>query len=654
LQQQIRQRVGAASEGLRATVEQLRQTFRTNPLPDAAAERARADALAAELERLAKEELEPIESLLATARTERALTAPADRRTGPLREATRLQADAERTLRDLGERMETWSEARELRAQAALIERDQERVARQRAQLEAEPGVRGAARNVLTAPQQEALARLTERQSAVADQANELVQKLNQRAGEKRAAQAAKEAESQKLEAESEGGDSKEARRARAEAGEARNAANDLAKQAQALAKARDVAEGSPSLAAQIQGALRSLEQNKLGDAQAAQESVTQTLRRVQDALAEIPERDVDRLSKRLKEAEQAVNDLADEQERLQKRATEASALSVPLERQDALKKLAREQEQLRERADDLAQRLSRMRQEGAAQNLRRATRAMDQAHEQIEQGQPSEGKQDEALDRLDDAQNEIEQARKSLEDELQRERRAKFVDALNGFVARQTALATESERVFQAARTEKSWPRALQKSLIEMGQAEIALAGELDRFTESSVKDAKVVVHLLRETSGAMNQVGPAVESIRNGPMDMDSWEVDRSTVQSPQQLAARRLKQLSDTIQEANKEEVEQASKPQQGSPAGNGGGNSSDGISANVQLKLLRSMQAELNVRTATFANGHQDSEKWTPADRAEIKALQRSQAELAELLESLTPAEPPPPDQKEEKK
>jgi hypothetical protein len=496
LQQQIRQRVGTASEGLRATVEQLRQTFRNNPLPDAAAEHARADALAAELERLVRDELEPIEPLLATARTERGPVAAADRQTGPLPAATRLQADAERALRDLSERMEAWSEARELRAEAALIERDQERVARQRAQLEAQPGVRGAAPNGLRPPEQEALARLTERQSAVADRANELVQKLNQRAGEKLAARIAKEAEAQKLEAQPDEGSPKAPVHPRAQAEEARDAASDLAKQAQALAKARDIAEGSPSLAAQIQGAMRALELNKLGDAKAAQESATQTLRRVQDALAEAPERDADRLAKRLKQAEQEVNDVADEQERLQKRATDARAMSDPVERQDVLEKLAREQEQLRERADDLAQRLSRMRQESAAQNLRRATRAMDQAREQIEQSQPAEGKQEEALDRLDDAQSEIEQARKRLDDELQRERRAKILDALSGFVARQTALAAESERVFQTARTEKLWTRALQKSLIEMGQAEAALGGDLDRFAESSVKDAKVVVH--------------------------------------------------------------------------------------------------------------------------------------------------------------
>jgi hypothetical protein len=652
LQQLIRQRIGNPREGLRAVVEALRQTLQSNPLPDVVSERSRTDALTTELERLVQEELEPIEPLLATARTERGPISPEIRQSGPLPSATRLQAEAERTLRELSERMQAWSEARELRAEAALIERDQERVARQREQFESQPGVRGADVNRLTPGLQEALARLSERQSAVADRGNELVQKLNQRAAEKRGAQQSKDAEAEKLQSQSAQGEPSATARLRSQAEEARDAARELGEQAQALAKARDTAQGSPSLATQMQSAMRALESNKMGDALATQQAVTQTLRRVQDALAETPEHNVERLAKRLERVEKAVNDLADEQEHLQKRAVEARALTDPAQRQAALEKLTREQEQLREQADELAQRLSRLRQDNAAQQLRRAARSMDQARDDIEQGLPAEAKQDDALDRLDEAQEQIEQARKELEGQLQREQRVKMMDALKGFAARQDSLGAESERIFQAARTEKSWNRALQKSLIDLGQVQQSLGGELGRFADSNFADAKVAMHMLRQASGAMNQIAPAVESVRNGPMDLDSWEDDRRIVQTPQQLAALRLKQIGDSLREADNGEPAEKALPR--SKSGDANGAFGDAIPEILQLQLLRMLQAELNERTASFARLHPDAEKWTPAERAELAVLQRAQADLAALWESLTPAESPPTDRKEEKK
>ena len=114
MQQQIRTRVGSDREGLRGAVERLRETLRDNSLSDLDAERRRADGLAAELARLLHDELEPIEPLLAAVRTERGPISANERGRGPLPQATRLQQDAERTLRDLSERMQSWSDAGEM------------------------------------------------------------------------------------------------------------------------------------------------------------------------------------------------------------------------------------------------------------------------------------------------------------------------------------------------------------------------------------------------------------------------------------------------------------------------------------------------------------------------------------------------------------
>src|SRR5439155_25577640 len=193
----------------------------------------------------------------------------------------------------------------------------------------------------------------------------------------------------------------------RARAEEARDAALQLGREADALAKARDLAQGSVAAATQMQDAVRSLESNKLGDAQAAQQAALQNLKRVQDALAEVAERDVERLAKRLRATEKAIDDLAEAQERLQKRSADARNAGVSPAARAAMEQIAREQEELREQADELAQRLTGQRQEQAAQDLRRAARSMSQAREKVDQDQPPQDKQSDAIDRLDDAQQE-------------------------------------------------------------------------------------------------------------------------------------------------------------------------------------------------------------------------------------------------------
>src|SRR5262249_12225169 len=67
LQQQIRGRIGDEKEGLRAEVNRIREALKDNQLPPSAAQ-SRMDAVANELDRLAREDLEQIEPLLNSAR----------------------------------------------------------------------------------------------------------------------------------------------------------------------------------------------------------------------------------------------------------------------------------------------------------------------------------------------------------------------------------------------------------------------------------------------------------------------------------------------------------------------------------------------------------------------------------------------------------
>src|SRR5581483_1081769 len=125
------------------------------------------------LDRLAKEELEPVEPLLNQARKERGPVPPEARKGGPLPEAVGHQKESERPLRDLLDRLEPWTDARELRAEAGALQRDQERAGRDRANLEQQQGLIGKSQDQLTPTQREQLRRLAERQSGLAERATD-------------------------------------------------------------------------------------------------------------------------------------------------------------------------------------------------------------------------------------------------------------------------------------------------------------------------------------------------------------------------------------------------------------------------------------------------------------------------------------------------
>jgi hypothetical protein len=659
LQQQLRARVGTSQEGLRSAVDRLRRALRDNPLPPTP-ERDRLDALAAELDRLGREDLEPIEPLLAEARKERGPVAAEARKAGPLPKAVEHQRESERTLRDMLDQLQPWTDAREMRAEAGALARDQEKAARDRADLEAQGSI-GRPRDQLLPDQRQQLDRLAERQAALADRAGDLLDKVDRKLGEKQAAVAAKEAEAAAKEAQAAEKERQEqpAGDLRREAQEARESAAIQRREADALAAARDAAQrdpgqlqnatppADPTLRGRQKEAADNIERNDVGHARQAQEAADRMLKAMQDALQEKSTPDGDRLAKKQKldAAERDLDALIHDQEQIQQRVEEAGRIADPAERKQELQRLAREQEKVQERARELAQRLTRLRGEQAGQDLRRAARAMDQARDAMDQGDPAGDKQDDALDRLDDAQDQLAQARKDAEEELQREMRARLLDALKGLKERQESQVAESERLFQAAKQAGSWSRPLQKSLADMVAAETALGGEVGPLSEKYFQDAKVIAHVVRQAAEALAAVEPAVEAVRNGPMDAEMWDADRTAVQAPQRLALKRLAQLIDVLQEDEKDRQERRTQPGQPAGGATGGGAGGDGIPPLAQLKLLRALQAEVNERTEAFAKAHPDPSKLSPEQQAELDAVRSAQAELAALLEELAPPEPP---------
>jgi hypothetical protein len=375
--------------------------------------------------------------------------------------------------------------------------------------------------------------------------------------------------------------------------------------------------EQSRPLAEQMQRATQQIGENKLGEAEKSQTAAADTLKKMQDKLAEQADRadDAERLSKRLRGLEQELDNLAEAQERLQRAMENARNIEDPEARKQELQRLAREQEKLQQRAREMAQRLSRQRNEEGAREMRRASRSMEQAREQMEQGETDRAKQDQedALDRIDDAQEQVARARREAEERLEREQQARMAEMVKGLRERQEGLNTESERILQVVKQKGDWDRVLQKSLIDLSDSQEALSREVRGLIEKQFKDDKVITHAVGDAADAMIEVEDAIKQMREDGFRFEQIDEDKSAVQSPQKLALRRLDQLLDALKPdprsaRNQRQQRQRQQGQQGEGGdeGGGGGGGGDGVPPLAGRNQLPPRPADQNESAEDIAN------------------------------------------------
>ena len=328
LQQQIRARVGTKQEGLRAEVGRILQALRDNKSPASGA-RERMEMVAAELDRLAREDLEQVEPLLTNARKENDLADPKKqtdpKAKGSLRQAVGHQEEVEKTLTELLNRLEPWSTAREVRGEARNILQEQKQLNTKTDNLgkQVPPGQKP---DQLEPDQKANLEQAAEAQDRQADRTRQLIDKM-ERVGQDKARQA----------------DDKDAR-PRTRTGRprtrkppppsprnrtrpatcgtrpatcatrppaTRRTPRPCRKRPRPLQEAAQRGrEGTPDR--QMQQAAENIKQNQLGEAGKQQKGAARSLERIVQALEDRREAELDRLVKKLKEAEDKMADLAE------------------------------------------------------------------------------------------------------------------------------------------------------------------------------------------------------------------------------------------------------------------------------------------------------------------------------------------------------
>lgn len=378
-----------------------------------------------------------------------------------------------------------------------------------------------------------------------------------------------------------------------------------------------------------------------LKEQQKAEETIDK-LRKKQDVLAKKTKehkQEIDKLAKKQRDIKDKLETKLGDPDKLK---AEANALQKEIdEHQRELAKLGDEQRKLKDEAQEKARELARLRADDASKALSKAGREMERAAKMIDDGEDPQEAQEQALERIEDAQAKLQEA----EDELAREQLAKIADRLKGLKERQETATAESARLHkESVEKRKQWTEPLLQSLKGLAKTQKGLGQETDSLKDK-LKNAKVFAHILDKSVKAMDDAADSLEKrFDKGNLRQEAFEKEeladelqmQETIQRQQGEAGRRLQRLLDAL----KDQKPQARRPKKDPEKKQGpkdpkekeedkGGlrGPGDGIPDMAQLKALRDEQQEVLDRTKDFAKRFPAWPMLDDNQKARLEEIQR---------------------------
>lgn len=385
------------------------------------------------------------------------------------------------------------------------------------------------------------------------------------------------------------------------------------------------------AISGQMREATSRIEGNKMGEAAQAQQQILQKLREMEDVLRNNQETDSENLVKKLKAAEQTLDDLRKRQAELLRKVRDAEKLTDPEERKSELQKLKKEQQQLQDELAKESRRLQRLQAHKPGKASRRAAAKMQQAQEAMEQGDAGTAaeEQEESLDALEQAQRELAKERRTAEEQLAREQLAKIADELKAMIPREQAIIDETRRLNDLRAGGNDWTRAQLRTLRDLAETQRGLKQETDKLVET-LTAAEVFSLALKGAARNMQRAGDFLGEKNTG-----------EATQKEEISARQRFVTLIEALKPEKKKQGKGAKQPEGGAGGGDGGdeGPETDGIPLLAELKLLKAMQEELNERTIELAKV-KDAGPLTPVQEQELESVAREQGVLADMTRNLT--------------
>ncbi len=379
------------------------------------------------------------------------------------------------------------------------------------------------------------------------------------------------------------------------------------------------------------------LTRNQIGQVVKGHKQVADDLQQVLDILANRREHELARLVKRLSEAEQDLAGLAAQQDGLRKRFEEVDQQADGERKQEELKRLQAEQEQLKEQAERMSRRLQRLLADRASETTHDAAQQMQQAQQQAGGGDcPGAGKSAaEASRRLEEAQQQLAARRLQAQAELVMEQLARLEDAVKHLRRQQEQIVDDTQR-YERLRIAQGGQlsRAQATGLSDLARLQHDLKTEAGRLAKKLVGAGAFELTL----AGASRYMTTAAEMLERQQTDEETVEAERA--------ALARLELLLEALEP---EQPEEDSNAGGGSAPGGQGPQMPGGVQTVAELKLLKLLQQEINLRTATLQEAVEKAGQLTDSLRKESRALGEEQGRLADLVLEMLQPEPNAPEE-----
>jgi hypothetical protein len=262
----------------------------------------------------------------------------------------------------------------------------------------------------------------------------------------------------------------------------------------------------------------------------------------------------------------------------------------------------------------------------------------MDQEAARLEKGQKPQD-EDAALDRLAEARDEVDQAKDDTEDQLSRERQARIAEEVERLKERQDGLSEEAMRIRDGLKATNGRLRTLLVSMGNLSDEQKGLSAETEALARKDLAGAPVFLRLMLRAAESMVDAATHLKVGRKP----ESAGIEDDVIRA-QKEASHRL----DLVLNALKSDDAGLSPPEgkggQGNKGGDAGGQA-DSVPPVAQLKVLRTMQKEVNDRTAALQKDHPDPSKYGAKEIGELQDIQKEQEDVMGLLEEFRhPPEP----------
>ena len=383
-------------------------------------------------------------------------------------------------------------------------------------------------------------------------------------------------------------------------------------------------------LSGQMSQIAEQVRRNRMGQAVSAQQQVASDLEEMLDILANRREQQLERLVKKLREAERQLAEIRRQQEGLRKKMRHAAKIADEQQRREQLKRLTRQQRELEQRARRFARRLKRLQADAAEKSVAQGAARMGDTGQQASADQAGRAaQQSQAAEKdLEQAQAQLAQRRREAERDLAMEQLVRIEDTLSSLQKKQKKLLDETQRLHEVQDKQGRLSRGQLITLADLAAEQQALTEETKTVAEKVA--AAAAFHLALTT---------AAERMAEAKALLSQRKVGLPT-QRAEQIALDRVAMLLEAMKPDNASQAENQGEGQGGEEGGQNSAQptSQEAIADITQLKLIKLLQQDLNLRTRELTRELTDREI-SASQREQYARLSAEQGRLADLVRNL---------------